>query len=350
LGAAIAVYANSVAGTFVLDDLPWIVDNPAIRDLWPPWSAAGGTLRPLLFYSLALNFAVSGLSPWSYHVVNAAIHSLAGLLLWGLLRRSLRLPRVGTPVAAQTESIAFATALLWLVHPLHTQAVTYVIQRGESMAAMWMLAALYAFVRGVDSDASQRWRAVVPIAWLAALATKEVAVVLPALVLAVDVLLVTGSLSQSLRRHRALYLTLGAPVALTLIVGLWLRPEVVAGLLRGDGQGISRGQYAASQAGVVLEYARLVLWPRSLSVDHGVPPVADLREALWPVVLVSAGLVATTWGLWRRRPVALLGIWPAVLLAPTSSVVPLRDLLVEHRMYLPAVAPLLVFQLASNAG
>lgn len=349
VAAVAAAYATSVHGGFVFDDLPWIVDNEAIRALWPPWVTAAGTLRPLLFYSLAVNYAVSGLSPWSYHLVNGAIHAATGLLLFGLLRRGLRLPRVDGALGARGEGLAFATVLLWLVHPLNTQAVTYVIQRGESLASMWLAAALYAFVRGVQAPPrARRWHALVVGCWLAALATKEIAVVLPALILACDILLISGSLAGCLRRHRELYAALAVPVAAALVLAPILRPGTLTGLLTGDAQDVTRWQYAATQAGVLLRYLRLAVWPLGLSLDHELQPVAGIGEA-WPALAAVAVLVGgIAWLAWRRRPLALLGLWPLLVLAPTSTVVPLRDLLVEHRMYLPLVAPLFLVVLAAE--
>lgn len=129
--AGAAVYANSLSGVFIFDDQPSIVDNPTIRQIWPPWEAlcpprGGETVsgRPLLNVSLALNYAFGRLNVRGYHVANLAIHLLNGLLLFGILRRTLRLPPLRPYFGSMASGLAWAVALLWIVHPLQTESVT----------------------------------------------------------------------------------------------------------------------------------------------------------------------------------------------------------------------------------
>jgi hypothetical protein len=128
-------YADSLSGPLVLDDIPSIADNPTIRHLgsafWAPALTTGGG-RPVLNLSLALNHAISGTAVWSYHAVNLAIHLLAGWALFGIVRRTLA-PRAG----ARAAPIALAVALLWVLHPLQTESVTYIVQRAESLMGLF---------------------------------------------------------------------------------------------------------------------------------------------------------------------------------------------------------------------
>ncbi|HLP25275.1 MAG TPA: hypothetical protein VK477_06335, partial [Acidobacteriota bacterium] len=156
LGAAIlGAWLNSFHAPFVFDDTASIVENVSIRQLgssaWlnPP-HALGETVggRPVLNFTFALNYAVSGLSVWSYHALNLAIHFGAALLLWSVLRR----------ISAVGDGVAIAAALLWAVHPLQTASVTYVVQRAESLAAFFVLLTLYAFLRYATEQAQRaRW-------------------------------------------------------------------------------------------------------------------------------------------------------------------------------------------------
>ena len=180
--AGLAAYSNSLSGPFVLDDVGSIVDNPTIRHLgaWPgafaPPGGSGLTVegRPMLNLSLALNHAISGTNVGSYHALNLLIHLLAGLILFGVVRRTLlrwsalsptRLlangvaKRVGDPPspgfgglrnALDPTLIAFAIALLWTVHPLQTESVTYVVQRAESLMGLFYLLTVYGFIRSVE--------------------------------------------------------------------------------------------------------------------------------------------------------------------------------------------------------
>jgi hypothetical protein len=152
--AALCAYANSFSGPLVLDDIPSIADNPTIRHLgtafWPSTLTTGGG-RPVLNLSLALNYAISGTAVWSYHAVNLAIHILAGWVLFGIVRRALA-PRPG----AKAAPIALSLALLWVLHPLQTESVTYIVQRAESLMGLLYLLTLYGFIRGAETG-SRRW-------------------------------------------------------------------------------------------------------------------------------------------------------------------------------------------------
>jgi len=176
LGAFVA-YHDSLGNPFVFDDIPSIVENPSIRRLWPlgpilaPSGADGLTVsgRPVLNLSLAVNYAMSGLDVWSYHALNLLIHALAGLALFGVLRRTLRgaadsqpdnapggFPlRASIPAFLREEatSLSFAAALLWTVHPLQTESVAYVIQRAESLMGLFFLLTLYCFIRSATGTA-----------------------------------------------------------------------------------------------------------------------------------------------------------------------------------------------------
>ena len=143
--AAVAVYANGLGGPFVFDDNSDIVENTSIRHLWPPWRAVvahakGKTYlctRPVANLSFALDYALGGLHTLPYHLTNVAVHLAAGLLLFGIVRRTLLLPRLQERFGPAATPLALTAALLWTVHPLNTQAVTYVVQRYESLMGMF---------------------------------------------------------------------------------------------------------------------------------------------------------------------------------------------------------------------
>jgi hypothetical protein len=128
IGAGTLAYANSFSGVFVFDDRLEIVKNPALEQLWPPGRAmlGGKTMpaRPLPYYTFALNYALHSTSLWGYHAVNLAIHLAAGLVLFGLIRRTLAMPRVPPRYQTAADGLALAAALLWLVHPLQTESVS----------------------------------------------------------------------------------------------------------------------------------------------------------------------------------------------------------------------------------
>ena len=209
--AAVLAYRNSFGGPFIFDDELSIRQNPTIRELWPIWKplcppnhGEPVTGRPLLNLSFAVNYAINGLNVWGYHVANLAIHVLAALLLFGILRRTFLLPSLGNFRIPTPTCLALAIALLWAVHPLQTESVTYIVQRAESLVGLFYLLTLYCFIRGATPAEDSLWYAGAVLACLLGMASKEVMVSAPLIVLAVrsDFLgrLVPRGLAATLRR------------------------------------------------------------------------------------------------------------------------------------------------------
>ncbi len=102
------------------------MDNPRIRHLWPVWETIAHSSRPVVQFSLAVNYALGGLNPRGYHVFNIVIHILAGLTLYGVVRRTLLTGTGRTKWGEAAPWLAGAVSLIWLVHPLQTESVTYI--------------------------------------------------------------------------------------------------------------------------------------------------------------------------------------------------------------------------------
>ena len=328
LGAA--VYANSLAVPFLFDDRPAILNNPHVRRLWPIDAAVGAparsvlTGRPVASLSFALNHAAGGLDPRGYHAVNVGLHVLSAVVLLGLVRRMLGTPPLAPKFGAARGSLALAVAAIWLVHPLQTEAVTYVTQRTELLMGLFVLLTVYCALRD--------WTVASILGCALAVGSKETAVAAPLLVVVHDRLFRFASLRDAWRARRALYLGLAASWCL-LAVSLAALPRHES---IGFGHGISALEYARTQLEVVTDYLRLALWPASLCVDHGV----WIAERLLPGALVVGAVIALTLsGLRRRLPAGFAGAWLLLLLAPTSSVVPITtEVMAERRMYLPLAA------------
>jgi tetratricopeptide (TPR) repeat protein len=351
--AGLLAYHNSFGGVFLLDDLRSIVDNDAVHTLAASWRELLFGLRPLTNLTLAVNYALGGLAPWGYHAVNLAVHVLAGLTLYGLVRRTLQLPAGGSRTANVAADLAFAAALLWLVHPLNTQSVTYVIQRAQALAGLFTLLSLYCLLRGATSPGHGLWWYTGAVAACGlGLASKEDAVVTPLAALAFDRVFLAPSWAALFRRRWALYL---APAACLVV----LVPSLVIAFRfhPAGGEDVSAGfglrdfgplQYALSQPGVLLRYLGLAAWPRSLCLDYGWPVARAPAEIVPPALVVGALLAATAWALWRRPGLGFLGLWFFLTLAPSSSFLPILDLAVEHRTYLPLASLVVLAVLAGE--
>jgi tetratricopeptide (TPR) repeat protein len=442
--AVILVYRGSLDGAFVFDDVPAILENPTLRHpgdlvgvLAPPGDQAGTVGgRPVLNLSLALNYAFSGPQPRGYHVLNLGIHVAATLLLFGVICRTLdrngdcpsgidgsgrtanpqphgirgvsasaaerdlrtALPWTSSWSHSDGLLIAFFASLLWAVHPLQTEAVTYVVQRAESLMGLFYLLTLYCFVHcagprtdtvttdeasvrcrsllagdrplkiackqaptitsnkrlhshtvsgqdptdSPDVDSAHQswgrgiWAVLGVLACLFGMATKEVMVSAPLVVLVYDRTFVTGSLSGAWRKRRGLYLGLAAT---------WF---VLAVLVAGThGRGGSAGfaapadvwPYVLTQCKAIVHYLHLAFWPDRLAFDYGTALVRHPGDVLPQCFLVLLLLTACA-AAWRQYPgVGFLGFCFFVVLAPSSSVVPIAtEPMAEHRMYLPLAA------------
>lgn len=338
-------YANSLRGPFVFDDHRSIVENLSIRHLGglhqvlsPPADAGVGG-RPFANLSYALNYAVSGLGVWSYHALNILIHTAAALALFGVVRRVLHRPGLPERLGAVATPLALAAALLWCLHPLQTQAVSYLSQRTEVLMALCYLVTLYGFVRYLETP-SPRWAAVTFLACLLGMASKEVMVTAPLLLLGFDRIFGATSWREVWRRRGRLHLGLAA--SWLLLAWLMFRSPIGQ---RGVGfdLGITGFDYALTQCRGLVRYLGLILWPNPLIFDRGTGILHHVIE-IAPFAFVLAGFLAGTVQTFRTRPaVAFCAASFFVLLAPASSIVPIAGQPVaESRAYLPSAAALVL--------
>jgi tetratricopeptide (TPR) repeat protein len=341
-------YANSLRAPFIFDDLPAIVHNPYIHDFSPIWEALSApppaqpvVQRPLVALSLAVNYALGGLHPVGYHVVNILVHIAAALTLFGLVRRTLRLPALRPRFPARASALAGASALLWLAHPLLTECVTYVTQRTESLMALWHLQVLYALARSADSPRPGRWQAWAVAACALGMASKQAMVVAPVVALLYDRAFLSSSLGEALRRRAGMYAALaGTWGLLAALVAIGPAVQAVGfGLPR-----LSLGQNLLTQSVVVAHYLRLALWPHPLLLSYDWPVARGLGD-VWPqATLMVVALGATGWAAWRAKAVGFLPAMALLTLAPTSLWPMVTEIAAERRMYLPlaALVPLAV--------
>ncbi len=342
-------FANGFVGPFVFDDKPSIPENPTIRHLadiaqvFSPPPTGGITVegRPLLNASFAVSYALSGTNPWAYHLLNVLIHAGAALLLWGIIRRTLLLPIFGERFKESAAAVAFFTALLWAVHPLQTESVTYIVQRAESQASLLYLFTLYGFIRGTEEPGS-RWLGLSVLSCLLGMASKELVVTAPFVVLLFDRTLVSGTFSAALKRRAGYYAGLFATLGLLLVLVAgtgWNRSGTI-----GVDVGVTPLRYALSQFRAIATYLKLAFWPNPLVFDYGVVWAHGAGDVLPYLVLVGSLGILTVIGLVRREAWGLAGLVFFAVLAPSSSLIPgNRQSIAEHRMYLPLAAVLVVF-------
>ncbi len=334
-------YWNCFQNSFVFDDWNHIVENPRIHQLWPPWEILKHSSRPLVHLSLAVNYAFGQLNPWGYHLFNVCIHILAALTLYGVVRRTLLAERLKAKWGASSRWLAAVTAAIWLVHPLQTESVTYTIQRGESMMGLFYLLMLYCVIRSRDSSRRAWWSVAAVASCALGMASKPIMVTAPVVVALYDRVFLSKSWREVAQRRWLVYA--GSAATWLLLPMLLAHAQWEWRQTAGFGsQGLPWPQYALSQPSVILHYLRLALWPRPLCFDYGWNygwPVPRTAGELLPGLVVLGGLLAgTVWALRRHPALGFPGVWFFLILAPTSSVIPIADVVVEHRMYLPLAA------------
>jgi protein O-mannosyl-transferase len=358
ISAGLLAYHNSFTGAFVFDDILAIRENTSIRRLWPIWlplsppHRGGLTVegRPLINLSLAVNYALGGYNMWGYHALNVTVHILAGLTLFGIVRRTLRQPILAGRFGAAADELAGATAVLWTVHPLQTESVTYIIQRAESVMGLFYFLTLYCFIRGAAALRSRPWYSLSVVACLLGMISKEVMFSAPLIVLLYDRALLSGSFREAWRRRRPLYLALASTwILLGLVTFTSQLPTTLANAQKA---GLSRWVYLRTQPEVILQYLWLSVWPHPLSLDHAWPMARTWLSIVPPATVVVTLLAATAWALTVNSVWGLAGAWFFLILAPSSSIIPLHGAVYEHRMYLSlaAVLSLMVMGLYSVIG
>ena len=439
--AGCVAYSNSLSGPFAFDDQLSIVNSPEIRNLsnlervLSPEKESPVAGRPLVNLSFAINYAIGGLEVGGYHVWNIALHLICGLLLFGMVRRTLSLagsteqdpayvaksqtPNPKSQIKTQPSSrfgiwslgfgiwdfrrssvdLAFATALIWTLHPLNTEAVNYLTQRTELMMALFYALTLYAAIRAIgsrpgpttgptrgsrawdradptrgsrawDRARQPRWGGCRAYAWEAlavvscglGMACKESMVTAPLMVALYDRVFAFESLKDSLRARWRLY----GGLSLTWLLLAYLMLPGPRSNSVGFSTGIHPWTYLLNQTVMITQYLRLSVWPTKLVANYGFPLPLTLADVLPQALLITCLFVLTVialirwpgsrsgagrtgprersdpsggWGPAGKRRLGFLGAWFFITLAPTSSIVPIAtEVGAERRMYLPLMA------------
>ena len=358
LAAAVVVifiYMGSLSGPFVFDDEPNITENRHIRltHLSPEgiYAAAFNSplpQRPVANASFALNYFFNGYNVVGYRFVNILIHIINGYLVYLLARFTLRTPALRS-YREQAGAIACGTAILWLVHPLHTQSVAYIVQRMTSLTTLFYLLAMVCYADARFSTTATRKHmllALCTVSGLLALGTKEIAATLP-----LFIFLYEWFFFQELKRdwlRRRLPTLAGVCVAFGVIVLIFSGFENPIERIFAPyaGGGLTAWQRVMTQFRVVVFYLSLLFWPAPsrLNLDHDVAVSLALFDPATTLIslLFLAGLFATAVLTARREPLASYAIlWFLGNLVIESSVIRL-ELIFDHRTYLPSVFPAMV--------
>jgi tetratricopeptide (TPR) repeat protein len=349
----IFIYMGSLSGPFVFDDEPNITENRAIRlthlsfeGLWAAAFDSPLPQRPVANASFALNYFFNGYNAVGYRFVNILIHIINGYLVYLLARLTLRTPALSS-YREQAGAIACGAAILWLVHPLHTQSVAYIVQRMTSLATLFYLLALTCYCDARLAATATRKHmllALGAVSGLLALGTKEIAATLP-----VFIFLYEWFFFQELKKgwlRRRLPALAGVCVTLGVIVLIFTGFEPFTRIFAAyAGGSMSAWNRVMTEFRVVVFYLSLLFWPAPsrLNLDHDVAASLSLVDPATTLLslLLLAGIFATALLIARREPLGAYAIlWFLGNLVIESSVIRL-ELVFEHRTYLPSVFPVI---------
>ena len=326
-------YGPALHSPFVLDDLYLLYTDPTAPTI--PLLRWLRFQRPLLMFSYWLNYQAGGTDPHTYHTTNVLLHYFVAIVVMLIAARLLAW--TGVAGRMRTALAVFAGAL-FLLHPLQTESVAYVASRSEVLSVLFYYSAFAVFIYS-NRDSMSWLRAIaVVVLFGAAAATKEHTLTLPALILLTDFYWRRGGL----KKNGVLY----ALLALVCVAGaavVWkvLLSANTAGFRMKD---LSPVSYFYTQCRVIWVYLRMFFLPYGQNIDPDVPVSTGLFDfgAIYGLVALIA-LVAVAWIYRKRWPLASFGIFVfLLLLAPTSSVIPIRDVLAERRVYLPFIGLILI--------
>ncbi len=341
------VYASGMSGAFLFDDITNIVESEVVKG---PIVSSFQSTRPLTLASFCINYHLTGMSVFGFHSFNNAVHAIASVVFYLVLVVTFSKRHFGN---FNIHWAAFAIALVWSVHPLNTQAVTYIVQRAESLTGLFFFTFLFCLAKSDGSSKPAVWLSAAFVALCLGLGCKQVMLMVMPVGLLYDRVFLSGSFTTTFKARRSFWLI---NFALVVIGALYVLPNVT-GSVGGVGfrlTNVNFVEYLTTQPKVILYYARLLVFPSPLILDYGWSP--ERRTAVLVATTVVCFVIAVLstinlhknshWGFW---PLAAL-----LVLAPTSSVIPLIDLIVEHRMYTPAafiiaMLGILAIQLSEHA-
>jgi tetratricopeptide (TPR) repeat protein len=347
----VAAYGNSLEAPFIFDDRPNISENPHLRltqldwrQLWGAAFESRARHRPVANLSFALNYLAGQDRVWGYRVVNVCIHLMNGVLVYFLALTTFRRAPAWRGVELRSSTahwMSLAAALLFVSHPIQTQAVTYLVQRMTSLSTLFYLAALLLYIGGRTADDARRrrsfWIAGLSC-WLLALGTKQNTATLPILVFLYEWYFFRDMSRVWLRRSVRYALPMIVLVGVAVLTYLGDSPWEA--MLRGyDHRDFTMGERVLTQFRVLMLYLGLVIWPlpSRFSITHDISASNSLFDpaTTFLSLLVLLGLLlAAVLTARRYRIVSFCILWVFLHLAIESSVIPL-ELAYEHRMYLP---------------
>jgi len=347
---SIGLYLNSLNNSFHFDDTPNILDNPYIRNLkdfslfLKGIGSYVGIPRSFTMLTFAVNYHFHRFNVWGYHLVNLILHVFCGILAFlvaGVLF-SLEFEGEAQPNKLRISLLSFLSALIFVSHPVQVNTVTYIVQRNEGLATFFYLLSFLLFIWGYLKKGRTKFLLFLGAgaSFFFSIFSKETGFTVPLTIILFDFIFICKSKGDRLKRLR-IYLPLFFLLILYLL--FFLRGGVLYLLIEKSKEGmITPWHYLLTQGNVLIQYLKLLFLPLPhwLNVDHDFPLSRSLFE--YPTflsvsfLLLLIGLAAYLVN--KKRVISFSIFFFFIVLAPSSSIIPLWDFMVEYRLYLPLLS------------
>ena len=337
---ATIIYSNSFDCTFHFDDQLAIVENYAIHrfDVKQIFSSS----RPILDLTLAINYHFGKLNVFGYHLVNLLLHISNGIMLYFILFQTANLPSLKEKYGERAYRIALYASLIFIAHPIQTQAVTYIISRSSVLATTFYLLALLLFIQAFRKS-SKLYLIGAFFASCLGMGTKQIVATLPLMLLIYDFFFLSNGDFKALKQRCLSHIAMFSTIAITIYLsasGLqkFVSFDYAKGVQMPFGEPVTSFQYFMTQLHVIPYYIKLLFIPTNLNLDYDWPITRsiDLPTVLFFILLAAIAAFAV----WAYRQARLLSfgiIWFFITLSVTSSFVVIYDVIFEHRLYLPSI-------------
>jgi len=384
---AFIIYSNTFDASFHFDDTPSIVENYAIHrfDIKAILSSSS---RPVLDITFALNYYFGKLDVFGYHLVNLALHIANGILLYFILFWTINRINPKNPINSRNPinsinpinfRIPLYASLIFIAHPIQTQAVTYIVSRSSVLATTFYLLTLLLFIKAFDKESKNDNPPIPPlekgdeggfdqkveiknqdslnhklylggafIASCLAMGTKQIAATLPAMILIYDFYFISKGNLKILKGHYKSHLLIFSTLAIVIYLSFsgltqFISFDYAQGVPMPQTEPVTSFQYFLTQLHVIPYYIKLLFIPTNLNLDYDWPVTRSIDFATVLYFLMLTVIVVIALVLFRRAKLVSFGIiWFFVTLSVTSSFIVIYDVIFEHRLYLPSVGFVIV--------
>ena len=359
VGVALLAYSNTFHVPFHFDDRPNITQNPNVQIKVFSWDRIERlikytykeSIRVFSYFTFALNYYFGGFNVFGYHLVNFLIHIASGIFLYAFLLLTFNLPSLKEKYGSISYKVALFTSLIFIAHPIQTQSVTYIVQRMASMAGMFYLLCLVLYIKGRLSTGWPRvfYFGGMVLSYLLGVFSKENVAILP-LFVALYEFYFFQNLDLSPRGKKILL----ALIAILLVLGIFgfiiWGERYINVIIEGYAyRTFTMSERVLTQFRIVLYYVTLLLYPHPsrLNLDYDFPiskTIFDPPTTLISILIVAGLIGYSIWKAKKRPVISFCILWYFGNLVIESSIFPL-EMVYEHRLYLPAVGPFILFSL-----